>query len=102
MSSLYEYSTEFAELLRQVEEDSINADTAAAAVGEGPDDAEGLTELPGSLPDTMEYWGDPDRASPSAFRYLTALRQSPLHRQHGCGQNVEVVDLLDLGPADPD
>jgi len=41
---------------------------------EGPD---GLTELRGSLPDTLEYWADPDRPAPSAFRYLTALRQSP-------------------------
>jgi DNA polymerase III alpha subunit len=48
-----------------------------ATVHEGPDDSEGFPELQGSLPDTMEYWGDPDRASPGAFRYLTALRQSP-------------------------
>ena len=44
---------------------------------EGSDDSGGVSELHGSLPDTMEYWGDPDQASPSAFRYLTALRQSP-------------------------
>jgi hypothetical protein len=25
----------------------------------------------------MEYWADTEQASPSAFRYLTALRQSP-------------------------
>jgi error-prone DNA polymerase len=30
-----------------------------------------------SLPDTLEYWADPDRKGPSPFRYLTALRQSP-------------------------
>ena len=41
---------------------------------EPPDEA---SELHGSLPDTLEYWADPDRAPPSPFRYLTALRQSP-------------------------
>jgi error-prone DNA polymerase len=30
-----------------------------------------------SLPDTLEYWADPDRKGPGPFRYLTALRQSP-------------------------
>jgi DNA polymerase III alpha subunit len=53
---------------------------ATASVREGPDNdsfSEGFDELQGSLPDTMEYWADPDRASPGAFRYLTALRQSP-------------------------
>jgi hypothetical protein len=53
---------------------------APAAVREAPDETESsdvFTELQGSLPDTMEYWADPDRSSPSAFRYLTALRQSP-------------------------
>jgi DNA polymerase III alpha subunit len=54
---------------------------AATAVRERPDEPEsfsdGFSELQGSLPDTMEYWADPDRADPSAFRYLTALRQSP-------------------------
>jgi len=34
-------------------------------------------DLQASLPGTMEYWADPDRADPSPFRYLTALRQSP-------------------------
>jgi len=49
----------------------------AVAVREGPDDSEDFSELQGSLPDTGEYWADPERTSPSAFRYLTALRQSP-------------------------
>ena len=35
------------------------------------------SDLQGSLPGTMEYWADPNRAGPSPFRYLTALRQSP-------------------------
>jgi error-prone DNA polymerase len=52
-----------------------------STVHEGPDEpdtfSEGFAELHGSLPDTMEYWADPDRSPPSAFRYLTALRQSP-------------------------
>jgi hypothetical protein len=52
-----------------------------AMVREGVDEpesrVEGFSELQGSLPDTMEYWGDPERSGPSAFRYLTALRQSP-------------------------
>ena len=43
-------------------------------VREGP---ESLPDLQNSLPDTMEYWADPDRSGPSPFRYLTALRQSP-------------------------
>ncbi len=43
-------------------------------VREGPD---GIADLPSSLPDTMEYWADPDRSAPGPFRYLTALRQSP-------------------------
>jgi error-prone DNA polymerase len=30
-----------------------------------------------SLPDTMDYWSDPDASGPTPFRYLTALRQSP-------------------------
>jgi len=50
---------------------------ATTMVREGPDGPEGFSELQGSLPDTMEYWSDPDRPSPAAFRYLTALRQSP-------------------------
>jgi error-prone DNA polymerase len=52
----------------------------SATVREAPEEAsfsEGYSELQGSLPDTMEHWADPDRSSPSAFRYLTALRQSP-------------------------
>jgi hypothetical protein len=51
-----------------------------AAVREGPGEdtfSEGFAELQGALPGTMEYWADPDRSPPSAFRYLTALRQSP-------------------------
>jgi error-prone DNA polymerase len=53
---------------------------APAMVREGSDDFSGLQT---SLPDAMEYWaepgddGHPDRADPGAFRYLTALRQSP-------------------------
>jgi error-prone DNA polymerase len=51
----------------------------AAIVRERPDD---LHELHASLPDTLEYWADPDEAAtaesaPNPFRYLTALRQSP-------------------------
>ena len=34
-------------------------------------------DLQTSLPRTMEYWIDPNRAGLSSFRYLTALRQSP-------------------------
>jgi error-prone DNA polymerase len=30
-----------------------------------------------SLPDPLEYWADPGDSAPSAFQYLTALRQSP-------------------------
>jgi error-prone DNA polymerase len=53
--------------------------TGAALVRERPDD---LHELHASLPDTLEYWADPDEPDPRAsapnpFRYLTALRQSP-------------------------
>ena len=33
--------------------------------------------LHAALPDTLEYWADGDRAAPTPFRYLTALRQSP-------------------------
>jgi hypothetical protein len=50
------------------------------AVREG---TERFAQLQTSLPDTMEYWADPgddghpDRPDPGAFRYLTALRQSP-------------------------
>jgi error-prone DNA polymerase len=33
--------------------------------------------LHAALPETLEYWADPGRASPTPFRYLTALRQSP-------------------------
>ena len=55
------------------------------AVRERPDDAEDFAELQTSLPDTQEYWRDPwpdtidtaGRSTPGAFRYLTALRQSP-------------------------
>ena len=50
---------------------------ATTMVRESPDGPEGLSRLQGSLPDTTEYWSDPDRPSPAAFRYLTALRQSP-------------------------
>ncbi len=55
-------------------------ESASAMVREGTDDFSGLQT---SLPDAMEYWADPgddghpDRADPVAFRYLTALRQSP-------------------------
>ncbi len=45
----------------------------AALVREGP---QGLDELHGSLPDTLEYWADPGPVA-NPFRYLTALRQSP-------------------------
>ena len=48
-----------------------------AAVREGPDDPGSFSQLQGSLPDTMEYGSDPERPSPGAFRYLTALRQTP-------------------------
>jgi len=54
-----------------------------AAVREGSDASERFSALQTSLPDTMEYWaepgddGHPDRPDPGAFRYLTALRQSP-------------------------
>jgi error-prone DNA polymerase len=54
-----------------------------AAVREGSDARERFSALQTSLPDTMEYWADPgddghpDRPDPDAFRYLTALRQSP-------------------------
>ncbi|HSM60110.1 MAG TPA: OB-fold nucleic acid binding domain-containing protein, partial [Longimicrobiales bacterium] len=41
--------------------------------GSGPD----AGTLRASLPDTLEYWADPDRPGPTPFRYLTALRQSP-------------------------
>ena len=61
--------------------DSESRRGRATAVRESPDGpesfSEGFAELQGSLPDTMEYWADPERASPGAFRYLTALRQSP-------------------------
>jgi error-prone DNA polymerase len=56
---------------------------AVAAVREGSDSSERFSALQTSLPDTMEYWADPgddghpDRPDPGAFRYLTALRQSP-------------------------
>jgi len=51
----------------------------AAMVRERADD---LHELHDSLPDTLEYWADPDEAeptepTPNPFGYLTALRQSP-------------------------
>jgi error-prone DNA polymerase len=51
----------------------------AAMVRERADD---LHELHDSLPDTLEYWADPDEAeptepAPNPFGYLTALRQSP-------------------------
>jgi error-prone DNA polymerase len=47
-----------------------------ALVREG--EAEGpFSELQTSLPDSTEYWADPERSDPGAFRYLTALRQSP-------------------------
>jgi error-prone DNA polymerase len=36
-----------------------------------------VADLQTSLPDTLEYWADPDHSGPSPFRYLTALRQSP-------------------------
>jgi error-prone DNA polymerase len=29
------------------------------------------------MPGALEWWADPDRADPSPFKYLTALRQSP-------------------------
>ena len=52
---------------------------APALVREG--EAEGhFPELQTSLPETMESWAepeDPERSDPGAFRYLTALRQSP-------------------------
>jgi error-prone DNA polymerase len=56
--------------------------TGTAAVREGSetfadDERDDFTGFQTSLPDTMEYWADPDRSSPSPFRYLTALRQSP-------------------------
>jgi error-prone DNA polymerase len=59
------------------------------AVRERPDEPEAFAELQTSLPDTQEYWRDPwpswgqsgadtsGRSTPGAFRYLTALRQSP-------------------------
>jgi DNA polymerase III alpha subunit len=64
------------------------------AVRERPDEPEAFAELQTSLPDTQEYWRDPwpswgqptdssagsndsARQPPGAFRYLTALRQSP-------------------------
>jgi hypothetical protein len=67
----------------------------AMAVRERPDEPEAFAELQTSLPDTQEYWRDPwptwgqstdssasfsndsARQPPGAFRYLTALRQSP-------------------------
>jgi DNA polymerase III alpha subunit len=62
---------------------------STTAVREGLDAPEAFTELQTSLPDTQEYWRDPwpswsqpgadtsARSTPGAFRYLTALRQSP-------------------------
>jgi hypothetical protein len=59
------------------------------AVRERLDQPEDFADLQTSLPDTQEYWRDPwpswgdggtDPAAgppPGAFRYLTALRQSP-------------------------
>jgi error-prone DNA polymerase len=57
----------------------------AMAVRERLEDAEDFAELQTSLPDTQEYWRDPwpswgadsGQSPPGAFRYLTALRQSP-------------------------
>ncbi len=34
-------------------------------------------ELTGAMPPALEWWADPDRTSPSPFKFLTALRQSP-------------------------
>jgi hypothetical protein len=50
------------------------ADVLAGRVREGPDDLSGFHA---SLPDPLEYWADPGDSAPSAFQYLTALRQSP-------------------------
>jgi error-prone DNA polymerase len=71
---------------------SYAAHPPAMAVRERSEEVEAFTELQPSLPDTQEYWRDPwpswdrsatdgtadsDRSTPGAFRYLTALRQSP-------------------------
>jgi error-prone DNA polymerase len=62
-------------------DDRARRPASPSTVHEGPDEhdtfSEGFSELQGALPDTMEYWADPDRPSRNAFRYLTALRQSP-------------------------
>jgi error-prone DNA polymerase len=34
-------------------------------------------ELAAEMPDTLEWWADPDRTTHTPFKYLTALRQSP-------------------------
>jgi error-prone DNA polymerase len=59
------------------------------AIRERSEEPAVFTELQTSLPDTQEYWRDPwpswsqpgtdtsGRSTPGAFRYLTALRQSP-------------------------
>ncbi len=46
----------------------------ALAVSRSTDD---LSDFHASLPDPLEYWADTDEATPTPFRYLTALRQSP-------------------------
>jgi error-prone DNA polymerase len=50
---------------------------AAAADHHQPKHPSNTPDLSASLPETLEYWADPDRKAPSPFRYLTALRQSP-------------------------
>ncbi len=46
----------------------------ALAVSRSTDD---LSDFHASLPDPLEYWADTGEATPTPFRYLTALRQSP-------------------------
>ena len=54
-----------------------NSGADPSTVHERADSAYDHAELEESLPDTLEYWADPNRPGPSPFRYLTALRQNP-------------------------
>jgi hypothetical protein len=47
------------------------------ADAEAHNGVEAVAAVRETLPDTMEYWSDPDAPGSTAFNYLTALRQSP-------------------------
>ena len=73
----------------KIEPPAAASEEPIMAIRERSEEPDAFTELQTSLPDTQEYWRDPwpswsqpgndtsGRSTPGAFRYLTALRQSP-------------------------